>query len=104
MNASIAYFLPGPSLGRVIAPKFEALSKEYPSINFVKIDIDELPDAAGQFGIRSVPTFMFYEGANMKAHVSSLPHQADRLSRVSPSPLLPTYFSIFYTLYVPTLF
>ena len=45
-----------------IAPIFESLSAEYPDIFFVKIDVDDLPDAASFGNIRSVPTFHFRTG------------------------------------------
>lgn len=54
---------------KMIAPVFEKLSHEFPSTKFVKIDIDDHSDAAAEYKIRSVPTFMFYHGANLKEQV-----------------------------------
>lgn len=58
-----------------IAPKFEELAKSYPSISFLKVDVDESGDLVEQFGIRAMPTFVFLhngsvvktiEGADLK--------------------------------------
>ena len=47
------------------APYFEKLSEEFPGVKFFKIDVDEVPGAAVQHGIRSIPTFKFYSGEQM---------------------------------------
>ena len=52
---------------KAIAPRFEALSTEFPDISFLKIDIDANPEAAGDAGIKSVPTFQFSNGQSKLA-------------------------------------
>ena len=47
---------------RKIGPVFEELSKNNEDILFVKVDIDQLPEAAERNAIRSVPTFIFKKG------------------------------------------
>ena len=47
----------------MIAPIFEQLSKKFPNIAFVKIDVDALPGAAQEFSVSSVPTFVFIKDA-----------------------------------------
>lgn len=44
-----------------IAPYIEELSKEFPAVSFLKVDVDELPDVAGAEGISAMPTFRFYK-------------------------------------------
>ncbi len=44
---------------RRIAPVFEALAEEEKTVAFLKIDVDENPDLAGNFAVRSMPTFTF---------------------------------------------
>ena len=61
---------------KAIAPKFEALSTEYPDISFLKIDIDENPEAAGDAGIRSVPTFQFANGQSKLAEFAGADESA----------------------------
>lgn len=38
----------------------EELSQRSPNVDFLKIDIDELPDVAEELDVSSVPTFIFY--------------------------------------------
>eukprot|EP01001_Neometanema_parovale_P000722 NODE_10809_length_575_cov_74.685841_g10532_i0.p2 GENE.NODE_10809_length_575_cov_74.685841_g10532_i0~~NODE_10809_length_575_cov_74.685841_g10532_i0.p2 ORF type:complete len:104 (-),score=46.84 NODE_10809_length_575_cov_74.685841_g10532_i0:198-509(-) len=47
---------------KVIAPKIDALAAEEPTVEFVKVDVDELEDVAGEAGITCMPTFQFYKG------------------------------------------
>lgn len=60
---------------KVIAPKFEELSKLYPTITFLKVDVDESGELAEKYNIRAMPTFVFLrdgvqihkiEGADIK--------------------------------------
>lgn len=57
---------------KAIAPVFESLSKKYPALNFVKIDVDNLPETAQDFGIRSVPTFVFVNGQKQVSQVCKI--------------------------------
>jgi thioredoxin 1 len=46
---------------RIISPVLEQLSREYQGkAKFVKIDTDANQELAGQFGIMSIPTVMFF--------------------------------------------
>lgn len=48
---------------RALGPKLEELSTELSGkIQIVKINIDENPNVAAQFGIRSIPTMMIFKG------------------------------------------
>lgn len=55
---------------------FNRFSDQYPSAKFYKLDVDEVPDAAQELGIRAMPTFLLFKdgekvgevvGANPKA-------------------------------------
>uniref|UniRef100_A0A1I8H5Z4 Thioredoxin domain-containing protein n=1 Tax=Macrostomum lignano TaxID=282301 RepID=A0A1I8H5Z4_9PLAT len=46
---------------RMIAPKFEQLATDTPSVLFAKVDVDENADAASAAGIECMPTFKFYK-------------------------------------------
>jgi len=48
---------------KVIAPQVVKYSDEYPDVHFVKIDVDEVPDVAQELGIRAMPTFIIFKGA-----------------------------------------
>lgn len=45
---------------KVNAPILEQLSEKYSQAAFYKIDVDEESDTAEQFGLRAVPTVLFY--------------------------------------------
>ncbi|KAJ9601225.1 hypothetical protein L9F63_000620 [Diploptera punctata] len=42
-----------------ILPKVEALFKEYPDLNLLKIDVDECEDLTTEYEIQAMPTFVF---------------------------------------------
>lgn len=46
---------------KAMEPVFNQLSKEYDGkVKFVKVDTDDNQELAGQFGIMSIPTTMFF--------------------------------------------
>lgn len=48
---------------KLIAPKFEALSKEMKSVKFCKVNVDTASNLGAHYGIRSIPTFiLFFKG------------------------------------------
>ncbi|KAJ3103792.1 hypothetical protein HK100_004144 [Physocladia obscura] len=46
---------------KVISPVFAELSGGYANLVFLKVDVDEVPEAAEAAGIRAMPTFQFYQ-------------------------------------------
>lgn len=70
-NRSLLYFTASwcPPC-KMIAPIFSRMSGEFPNTNFVKIDIDDFPDLAEDYHIRSVPTFIYMKGATKAAEVN----------------------------------
>lgn len=59
-----------------IAPVFEKLAEVYPSIAFLKVDVDESGELAEMYGVQAMPTFLFVkdnvivkriEGADLRA-------------------------------------
>ncbi|KAB8265166.1 thioredoxin-like protein [Aspergillus pseudonomiae] len=64
---------------RFISPVFEKLASDqaFSSIKFVKVNTDEQDDIATEVGIRSLPTFMVFQGGQ----------QVDQLVGASPPAL-----------------
>ncbi|KNA10408.1 hypothetical protein SOVF_144660 [Spinacia oleracea] len=44
---------------KVIEPAVKAIANKFPSVEFAKIDVDELPDVAREFEVQAMPTFIF---------------------------------------------
>lgn len=55
---------------KAIAPVYEELSKKYPDVAFGKVDVDENSDAALDFEVNAVPTFVLFDGEVMKERFS----------------------------------
>jgi thioredoxin 1 len=52
---------------RSIAPVIEGLAKDYVDrVTVATVDIDDNPRLAAQYGVRSVPTVMLFEGGGVK--------------------------------------
>ncbi|KAJ3039072.1 Cytoplasmic thioredoxin isoenzyme 2 [Rhizophlyctis rosea] len=55
---------------KIIAPKYEAFAQEFASkATFIKVDVDEVADAAEAAGVRAMPTFQIYKGGQVIAEV-----------------------------------
>ena len=63
---------------RMIAPSVEALAKTYAGrAKVAKLDIDESPEIANAFGVRSIPTLLFFkDGKVVDQIVGAVPRQA----------------------------
>eukprot|EP00586_Coscinodiscus_wailesii_P007336 CAMPEP_0172492022 /NCGR_PEP_ID=MMETSP1066-20121228/22995_1 /TAXON_ID=671091 /ORGANISM="Coscinodiscus wailesii, Strain CCMP2513" /LENGTH=148 /DNA_ID=CAMNT_0013261389 /DNA_START=85 /DNA_END=531 /DNA_ORIENTATION=- len=55
---------------KAIAPVYEQMSDKYPGIAFGKVDVDDQPDAAMEFDVRAVPTFVLSNGEDVKESFS----------------------------------
>jgi len=47
-----------------IAPVFEAFSKQYPHVNFLKCDVDAAQAVSAKYKVTAMPTFIFFKGSN----------------------------------------
>jgi len=51
---------------RMLAPTFEKLAEKYGNeITFAKINVDDLPDVAGKYAVRSIPTLLLLRHGNV---------------------------------------
>src|SRR5512146_699323 len=62
---------------RMISPTFEKLAEMYSKeINFAKVNVDEEPELAGQFGIRSIPSLLLIkDGKVVEQVVGARPYE-----------------------------
>ncbi len=60
---------------KMIAPSLEEISNEMgDKVKIVKLNIDENPDLAAQFGVRSIPTLAMFKGGEVSdIKVGALP-------------------------------
>ena len=51
---------------RMLSPTFERLAEKFgEQVTFAKVNVDELPDIANKFSIRSIPTLVLLQGGNV---------------------------------------
>ncbi|KAL7720254.1 Thioredoxin-1 [Entamoeba marina] len=49
---------------KMIAPYFEELASQHPTIKFVKVDVDQGQGIAQKYSVRSMPTFILFKNGN----------------------------------------
>lgn len=55
---------------RAIAPILEELAQEYVGqMTVAKVNVDEQPGLAARYGIRSIPTLLFFKGGKLRDQV-----------------------------------
>jgi thioredoxin 1 len=55
---------------KVIAPILEEVAKEFDGMARVaKVNVDDSPDIASQFGIRGIPTLILFKGGQIKGQM-----------------------------------
>ncbi|WVZ05814.1 hypothetical protein V8G54_019160 [Vigna mungo] len=50
---------------KFIEPAIHAMAGKFTDVNFVKIDVDELSDVAGEFQVQAMPTFVLFKGGKI---------------------------------------
>ncbi|KAM3320639.1 hypothetical protein P3S67_007841 [Capsicum chacoense] len=82
-GASAVYFEAASNLQcKQISPILHTLSNKYPSINFLKVDMEEIPTVASAENVRVLPTFKSYkQGSCLKEAVSPNPEELECLVR-----------------------
>ena len=69
---------------RMIAPVLEEIAEEQAEpIRIVKVDVDNNPELSNRFGIRNIPTLLFFKGGELKDQVVGLTTKADLISRLN---------------------
>jgi thioredoxin len=55
-----------------MAPKFERAAQLRPQYRFAKVNVDEQPELAGRFGVRSIPTLAVIRDATLMGTAAGL--------------------------------
>ena len=51
---------------KMLGPTFERLAEQFgEKVTFGKVNVDEVPEIANKFGIRSIPTLILLQGGNV---------------------------------------
>ena len=62
---------------RMVGPIMEEIAAERPDIKVAKVNVDEQPDLAGQFGVMSIPTLVVMkQGTVVSQSVGARPKRA----------------------------
>jgi thioredoxin 1 len=68
---------------RMIAPELEEIAEEQgEAVRIAKVDVDNNPELSNRFGIRNIPTLLFFKGGELKDQVVGLTSKADLISRL----------------------
>jgi thioredoxin len=68
---------------RMIVRVLDEIAKEQGDVvKIAKVDVDKSPDLTSRFGIRNVPTLLFFQGGEVKDKVVGLTSKADLISRL----------------------
>jgi thioredoxin 1 len=70
---------------KAIAPHLEDLAKDLAGkLKIVKVNVDEAPELAGQFGIRSIPTLLLIKGGKVEQQMVGAMTKAALRGKIDP--------------------
>jgi thioredoxin 1 len=68
---------------RMIAPVLEEIAANYgEEFKIAKIDVEKNPSLSNRFGVRNIPTMLFFKSGEVKDQVVGLTSKEDLLSRL----------------------
>ena len=68
---------------RMVAPIVEELGEEYAGrVNFYKMNTDENPAVPSQYGIRSIPSLLIFNGGELKGTIVGFRPKSDLKKRL----------------------
>ncbi len=70
---------------KAIAPVLEELANEFSGkLKIAKVNVDESPELAGEFGIRSIPTLLVFHGGIVQQQMVGAMGKAALKSKLEP--------------------
>ncbi len=68
---------------RVIAPILEEVATELDAkVRIAKVNVDDSPDIASQFGVRGIPTLILFKGGQVKGQLVGVTPKASIVSLI----------------------
>ena len=68
---------------KLIAPVLDELAGEYDGkVRITKLNVDENPEMAGKYGVRSIPTLLFFKGGQIVDQVIGAASKPDLQKRL----------------------
>ena len=69
---------------RMVAPVLEEIAEEQAdAVRIAKVDVDKNPELSNRFGIRNIPTLLFFKAGEVRDQVIGLTSKADLISRLN---------------------
>src|ERR1700721_2037760 len=70
---------------RMIAPVLDEIAKEQgTTVRIAKVDVDNNPTLSNRFGIRNIPTMLFFKSGEVKDKGVGLTNKGARIFRLNP--------------------
>jgi thioredoxin 1 len=70
---------------RMVAPVLDELAKEFKGrLKIVKVDVDQCPQTAVQFSIRSIPTLLFFKDGQVAGQTVGAVSKRALIEKVTP--------------------
>ncbi len=54
---------------RMVGPVLDEMADDYPDVTFVKLNVDEAPAVAQQYGVMNIPTILAFDGGELKQRI-----------------------------------
>jgi thioredoxin 1 len=79
----VDFWAPWSGPCRMVAPVLDEIAKEQgENVKIAKVNVDEWPTLSSRFGIRDIPTLLFFKGGELKDQVVGLASKAELLCRL----------------------
>ena len=68
---------------KMIAPILQEIAAENPGVKIAKVDVDGSPELSAKYGIRAIPTLLFFKGGEVVNQVVGLSSKKDLVSKIN---------------------
>jgi thioredoxin 1 len=87
----VDFYAPWCGPCKMLAPLLEQLAGEFAGkVKFAKMNVDEAPNLANQYGITGVPTLMLFRGGKVADQVVGFPGQSQLKAWLTQAAAAPT--------------